>query len=188
MRLCSTEYCDPVLPVWTKCWYCSGFWRFWCSLITCSSCLVLWTTYPVSLWLFGTLLSWKLIGIGCNGLNRLSPWDAVEFVGFCGGACSWSDCEGDECCESERECSSCSDSTSLVFGLALLFLFEFDGSKSNEKMKLYHIWNIQLYGNEFWFQTNLNWTEKSTLLLVLLHELPVLILHYPPNTLFSASE
>lgn len=122
--------CILFLPMWA--WRnCSCLGWVWISPKRWISFGVLWTAFPKSFCLLGIFWDWELLGISLRCLNKWNPWEpAAESAAFWVAVCSWSDNEGDECWESERECSSCSESTSHTFTVLVLLLF---GCKVSKK-------------------------------------------------------
>lgn len=104
--------------------YCSRLALIWCApnkLLSSSGDF--WVEDLISLAGISKIL---MFAFSFNCLKIWKPWEPVAEssilgVGVC--CCSWSECEDDECWESDRECSSCSDSTSHAFAVVVLLLF-----------------------------------------------------------------
>lgn len=130
---------------------CSVFGWFW----------VHWTAFLNSGWV-REMLQGSLVELWFTCLRSCNPWVLVtESDTFRTGVCSWSDCDGDECWDSDIECSSCSDSTSHTFGFVVLLRFGCNVSViiMNIKSLGAHI----IIDSTRKINTDLTWTEWSGL-------------------------
>lgn len=137
MRPVSKDLCSFTGRTTWRSGCCSGFSWFWCPKYGRSCGGALWTAFLNSGWVL-EMLQGSLVELWFTCLRSRNPWELVtESETFRTGVCSWSDCDGDECWDNDKECSSCSDSTSHTFGFVVRLRFGCNVSINMMKVRLF---------------------------------------------------